>query len=69
MDQFQSLEPGSPEFIDVVLEEAAWDWIALNGWAATPQLLFAVKQWISEVEHIRDSGAFACSEQVGNNGI
>ena len=71
VDQFQTLEPGSPEFIEIVLEEAAWDWIAINGWAATPQLLFAIKQWISEVEaeHIRDSSALAYSEQVNNNGV
>jgi hypothetical protein len=42
------------ERVDWACQEAAWDWIAINGWPATPQLLFAIKAWAKEVAESKD---------------
>jgi hypothetical protein len=54
VDQFLTLDPDSPEGHDYAFTEAAWDWIAIKGWVATPELFFAVKQLARESrpEHI-----------------
>jgi hypothetical protein len=53
VDQYTTLDPDSPEGHDYAYTEAAWDYIAIRGWAATPQLLFALKAYAKEVENNR----------------
>jgi hypothetical protein len=53
VDQFLTLDPDSPEGHDYAFTEAAWDWIAIKGWPATPQLLFALKAHAQDVDRAR----------------
>jgi hypothetical protein len=53
VDQYTTLDPDSPEGHDYAYTEAAWDYIAIRGWAATPQLLFALKAYAREVRNSR----------------
>ena len=39
---------------DELYEETAWAVIELKGWIATPELLFALKQYTKEIEEARE---------------
>jgi hypothetical protein len=62
VDQFTTLDPDSPEGHDYAFTEAAWDWIAIKGWPATPQLLFALKAYASDLDAKRNQSEKLASQ-------
>jgi hypothetical protein len=47
---------------DWICEEVAWDYIMLRGWVPTPQLLFALKEFV--VERVANERAIRTSSYL-----